>query len=402
MCFSPQKQKYKNDILKLYNNKKLKDNLNKAQFYLISNKHLISRNYEKLKNIKKYSFFKDDNEIGLFLKTNQKILNQSFFNKNKNFATNTYKLADKNLISSYSFQRNILSPNNISKNEKNNTNIFKILNDKKYKKIGKKIDNINKTKFNKSNSVLNFKNININHRTHNKNKFCLDFNKIINKIKNKSGITRNKIKKKNYNKTSKFYFSTGVLGINSLNLNLTTRTKTKCFSHSPSFNISSSSGNLNLSENTKINKNKKIGNYSSEKNKYNNKNRNISKNKDSILFKNKLKKTFFKYINVDLSKSKDKKNDSLSLFDKLYSKLTEKSLYPFLFKMKSKRSSSYMNILKYDKKNNKLKNDLINSNDIATSGSINITLHDELSCEEIHFKAVKYYQEIKKNSLFLE
>jgi hypothetical protein len=162
---------------------------------------------------------------------------------------------------------------------------------------------------------------------------------------------------------------------------------------------------MNLSDNMRVCKKTAI--FSSENKKYNNKNRNITKYNDIILFKNKLKKSFFKYINIDLSKSKEKKKESLSLFDKLYAKLTEKSLKqinPFLFKKKSKRSSSYsnFNILKYNKKNNKIENDIINSNEIATSGSINFTSQDELSSEEIHFKAIKYYQEIKKNCEFFE
>ena len=70
-----------------------------------------------------------------------------------------------------------------------------------------------------------------------------------------------------------------------------------------------------------------------------------------------------------------------------------------LFKMKSKRSSSYLNlnIFKYNY-NNKNQINLINNNDVATSGSINYSFQEELSSEEIHFKAVKYYQEIKKEN----
>ena len=407
MCFSPQKKNYQNNILKLYNDKKLKDNLTKVEILLLSNKHLISRNYEKLK---KNSFYKDtnkdNNKIGLFFQTNQKILNQSFFNKNKNSLTNNYKLADKKLICSYSFRKKILSPNNISKGIKKDSNYFyDNLSDKISKQINSKKDNINKNKTNKRNSVLNIKNINVNHKTNNNNKYDLGLNKIINIIKNNSGNTRNNIKKNSHNNNQKFSFSPGVSRINSLNLNLTTRTKSRYFSHSPSINLSSSNANMNLSDNMRVCKKTAI--FSSENKKYNNKNRNITKYNDIILFKNKLKKSFFKYINIDLSKSKEKKKESLSLFDKLYAKLTEKSLKqinPFLFKKKSKRSSSYsnFNIIKYNNKNNKIENDIINSNEIATSGSINFTSQDELSSEEIHFKAIKYYQEIKKNCEFFE
>ena len=136
----------------------------------------------------------------------------------------------------------------------------------------------------------------------------------------------------------------------------------------------------------------------------NNKKNKINKKKinEKVLFNNKLKKTFFNYINKDISKSKERKNDSLSLFEQLYKKLSLKSfnqINPLIFKIKSKRSASYSNLnipIRYD--NNKNIKSLINSNDVATSGSAKLSFQEENTSEEIHFKAVKYYQEIKKES----
>ena len=100
----------------------------------------------------------------------------------------------------------------------------------------------------------------------------------------------------------------------------------------------------------------------------------------------------------------------MSLFGKLYEKIALKSfkeIKPLVFMMKSKRASSYSNInyIRYDKNynyKNKIKKALINSNDMLTSGSINCSIQNELSSEEIHFKAVKLYQDIKKDSEILD
>ena len=87
MCFSPKISKYQKYFFKLFNDKKLKDNLSKAQIYLASNKELISRNYEKLKNIKKTVFDKEinkNNELGILFQKNPKLLNKTYLNYSNN------------------------------------------------------------------------------------------------------------------------------------------------------------------------------------------------------------------------------------------------------------------------------------------------------------------------------
>ena len=420
MCFSPQSSKYQRDFLKIYNDKKLKDNISKAQIYLVSNKELISRNYEKLKNIKKNSFHKEINKnniIGIFFKNKPKLLNKSLLNNsnNKNTTNKNDNSNENKLISSYSFHGNSLSSNNdnskkIKKNSIFINENFINKNNKHIKSKAIKKNSINnnktKTKVNKSNSLLNIRNININNNKINKNKFCFDINKVINKKKNNLGITRNNISKNNNKKKIvKLPLSPDISKIKSINLSLTTKQKTRQFSKSPSINSSSSKANNNINLSDKIDIKEITENYLSKNNNY--KNKNVIKRFDNNnLIKNKLKKNFFDYINKDISKYKEKKNDSMSLFDKLYDKLTKKfykEIKPMIFKMKSKRSSSYsnLNILRYDKNyKNKIKKVLLNSNDIATSGSINFSFQEELSSEEIHFKAVKYYQEIKNKDIF--
>lgn len=416
MCFSSQK-KYEKDFFKIYYNKKLKENLSKAQLYLISNKELISRNYEKLKNIKKNTFHndnnKDNNKIEKLFQKTPKLLNNSCLNnsKAKNLSINNYNSNENKLVSSYSFHGNSFSPINDSKNNYKNNNNNKYFNtNSKIKKLKNNLNNLNKIQ--KNNSSLNMKNISIinkNNRNNKTNSYN-NLNKKINRDKTPSGITRNNINKKNnFKKITKFPLSPGVSKRKSLNLNITTRQKSIRFSRSPSINSSTSNMNSNINNNMShrndINNN--IENYFSKNKKC--KNRSCVKynqnNNDNSLFKNKLKKTFFDYINKDINKSKEKKNESINLFNKLYDKLTKKAFKEIkpLFKMKSKRSSSYsnLNIFKYNY-NNKNHINLINNNDVATSGSINYSFQEELSSEEIHFKAVKYYQEIKKEKSFID
>ena len=409
MCLSPQTQKFQKDFLKLYNDKNIKQNLSKAQIYLISNKELLSRNYEKFKSMKKNSFQKDknnNNNIGIILQINKNLLSKSYLNnsKNKNRSIKNCNSKEKEFISSYSFHDNELSPkNNFTKFKKNpifnsehifNQNLSKIKSQDNIKV------NINKKKINYSNSMLNIKNI-----TKDKNginKFCVNLNKIINK--NNQRNTKNNLNR-NFKKIVKYPLSPNFSKIKSINLSLTTRQKTPNFSRSLSINSSSSNANnitKNLSD--KIEINKYIEKYYNNK-KYKNNNKNkIDKKKinEKVLFNNKLKKTFFNYINKNISKSKERKNDSLSLFEQLYKKLSLKSfnqINPLIFKIKSKRSASYSNLnipIRYD--NNKNIKSLINSNDVATSGSANLSFQEENISEEIHFKAVKYYQEIKKEN----
>lgn len=226
-----------------------------------------------------------------------------------------------------------------------------------------------------------------------------DLNKIFNKNKIDTKITRNNINKNNIKKKiTKYPLSPNISKLKNTNLNFTSRQKTKPFSRSPSMSSSLSNNNINLSEKIEINEIIKNKNNKNKKN-------NIIKNNDNNLFKNKLKKISYDNINKEISRYKEKKNDSISLFDKLYEKLSQKSfreIKPLIFRMKSKRASSYsnLNVIKFEKNynyKNKIKKGFINNNDIITSGSINCSLQDELSSEEIHFKAVKYYQDIKKD-----
>ena len=415
MCFSSKMTKYQKDFFKLYNEKKLKDNLSKAQIYLESNKELISRNYEKLQGFKKNSFQKEINKnsnlIGILFQKHPKLLNKTHLNlsNNKNFSVNNYNSKDNKLISSYSFISNSPTPNENTKKNKNNsmftnTNII----NKKMKSKNPTNDNINKNKFNNSISLLNIKNINDINNKIGKTKFYADLNKLLNKNKNNI-VTRNNINKINFmKKITKYPLSPNISKIKNANLNMTSRQKTKPFSRSPSMSSSLSNNNINLSDKFEINE---IANYNISKNRNNNsKKKNGKKQADNNIFKNKLKKVSIDNIYKDISSSKEKKNDSKSLFGKLYEKIALKSfkeIKPLVFMMKSKRASSYSNInyIKYDKNynyKNKIKKALINSNDMLTSGSINCSIQNELSSEEIHFKAVKFYQDIKKDSAILD
>ena len=416
MCFSSKMLKYQKDFFKLYNDKKIKDNLSKAQIYLESNKELISRNYEKLQGFKKNSFQKEINKnsnlIGILFQKHPKLLNKTNLNhtNNKNSSINNYNSKDNKLISSYSFISNSQTPNDNTKKNKNNSifNNTKIIN-KKMKSKNTINDSMNKNKFNNSISLLNIKNINDINNKIGKTKFYADLNKLLNKNKKNIGVTRNNINKINFmKKITKYPLSPNISKIKNANLNMTSRQKTKPFSRSPSMSSSLSNNNINLSDKFEINE---ISNNNFSKNRNNNnKKKNVNKHADNNIFKNKLKKGSIDNIYKDISKSKEKKNDSMSLFGKLYEKIAIKSfkeIKPLVFMMKSKRASSYSNInyIRYDKNynyKNKIKKALINSNYILTSGSINCSIQNELSSEEIHFKAVKLYQDIKKDSEILD
>ena len=415
MCFSSKMLKYQKDFFKLYNDKKIKDNLSKAQIYLESNKELISRNYEKLQGFKKNSFQKEINKnnnlISILFQKHPKLLNKTHLNhtNNKNSSINNYNSKDNKLISSYSFISNSQTPNDNTKKNKNNSifNNTKIIN-KKMKSKNTINDSMNKNKFNNSISLLNIKNINDINNKIGKTKFYADLNKLLNKNKNNI-VTRNNINKINFmKKITKYPLSPNISKIKNANLNMTSRQKTKPFSRSPSMSSSLSNNNINLSDKFEINE---ISNNNFSKNRNNNnKKKNVNKHADNNIFKNKLKKGSIDNIYKDISKSKEKKNDSMSLFGKLYEKIALKSfkeIKPLVFMMKSKRASSYSNInyIRYDKNynyKNKIKKALINSNDMLTSGSINCSIQNELSSEEIHFKAVKLYQDIKKDSEILD
>ena len=415
MCFSSKMLKYQKDFFKLYNDKKIKDNLSKAQIYLESNKELISRNYEKLQGFKKNSFQKEINKnnnlISILFQKHPKLLNKTHLNhtNNKNSSINNYNSKDNKLISSYSFISNSQTPNDNTKKNKNNSifNNTKIIN-KKMKSKNTINDSMNKNKFNNSISLLNIKNINDINNKIGKTKFYADLNKLLNKNKKNIGVTRNNINKINFmKKITKYPLSPNISKIKNANLNMTSRQKTKPFSRSPSMSSSLSNNNINLSDKFEINE---ISNNNFSKNRNNNKKKNANKHADNNIFKNKLQKVSIDNVYKDISKSKEKKNDSMSLFGKLYEKIALKSfkeIKPLVFMMKSKRASSYSNInyIRYDKNynyKNKIKKALINSNDMLTSGSINCSIQNELSSEEIHFKAVKLYQDIKKDSEILD
>ena len=398
MCFSPP-QKFQKYFLKYYNDdKNIKHKLSKAQIYIKSNKELISRNYEKLK-YKDNSFQKEknkiNNNIGIILLNNNQLLNKSNLNNSKinnpSKSNINYNLKEKKLISNYSFKDNSLSPKNNYNNFKNNS-FFNIGNS--FKNISKiksenNIEKMNKKKINKTNSLLNIKNISKDNN--NINKFCLNLN---NKKNNK--ITRNH-KNKNIKKITKFPLSPNFSKIKSIYLSLTTRQKTPNFTKSLSINYSSNSvNNITKIISDKNEKKKNIPNdYLNDKNNKNKDNKkdliknNDKKINDNILFRNKLKKAFFKYINKDISETKDKKKDSMNLFSKLY------------MKMKSKRSSSCSN-MNIPRSTNKNISYMINSNDMASSGSMNFSFQEEMTSEEIHFKSVKLYQALKKEILLLD
>ena len=412
MCFSPQNSKYQKDFFKLYCNKKIKENLLKAQIYLISNKELISRNHEKIKNIKKNTFLdsdKDNNIKGSLLQNTPKILNNSCLNnlqnKNMSININNYKNKEKNLISSYSFHgRAFLALKNSNNNENNNNKCFN--NNSKIKQLK---DNLNKIQQNENNFSLNIKSILIgSSKNSNKNRSCINFYKKNSKEKKTSGNTRNNANKKNnYKKIGKFPLSPYNENFNSFLLH-TTRQKSICFSSTPSINSSYTNiiSNINNNISDKIEIKKKLEKYVPKEKEYKKKKvikNNEKKMNDNDLFKKKLKKTFFDYINRDINKSKEKRNESINLFNKLYEQLTKKAFSDLkpLFKMKSKKSSSHSNKnnTKYNYNN---KNDLIRNNNVVTSGSINNSFQDEMYAEEIHFKSVKYYHELKNSERFCD
>ena len=246
---------------------------------------------------------------------------------------------------------------------------------------------MNKNKINKTNSLLNIKNI--SKEKNNINYFYVNLNQLINK--NNTKITRNH-KNKNIKKITKFSLSPNYSKIKSISL--TTRQKTPNFSKSLSINCSSNSVNnitKIISDKNEIKNNDQNCYLNDKKNKNKNNKKDFIKNidkriNDSILFRNKLKKAF-NYINKDISKIKDKEKDFMSLFGKLY------------MKMKSKRSLSSSNI---NISNNNNINSLINNNDMVSNGSINFNFQEEKTSEEIHFKAVKYYQALKKEIQILD
>ena len=325
----------------------------KDQLYLLSNKDFISRNYQKLQQIKentsktklKFSSYNNNINLSFKIKTPNKS-NKRMVIQNDLINFNSYK--SKNIIG----------------NNKNNKLFFSL-------PLGNENNEIKK--LNKARSLSNIRNINIvakNNKSENKYKL-IDINNNISKIRNNKKITKHN----EFSKIRKIY------------LNITTKHKSVNFSRNSSINSSQSKNNFNKTKemNKKINKEKK---------------------NDFLLIRNGLKKFFFnKYINNRLNKSnsREKRNRSLNLFNDLYDKIIQKSKEKnrlFLRLKKYNKSKDFS--FSYHKKRNTKKN--ISSkdyNDLITSGSIDQTSEEnylEINPEEIHFKAVKYYQEIKINN----
>jgi uncharacterized protein (DUF2132 family) len=406
MCFSPQKLKNQKEYYKLLYNKKIKEIVNKAPMHLVPNNELISRNYDKIKRIKKTFIennYNNNSKIGSLFKNNLKILNSSCTNKiqTKNLSINisNYKNKENNLISSYSFRKKILIPFNNANNK--DTKYFNNINHSNNTQMKNELSNLNIiNESNNNKSSLNIKNVSIiapnkSNNNENQNNSCIIISQKEPKMKKNSISTRNNINKiNNFKKIAKYPLSPHILNINSLLLN-STKQKSICFSNNPSINSSLSyikSNMNNLSDRVELKK--EIENIIPEGKQCNFSKSVNKKIVDNNLLNNKLKMSFFNFIN----KSKDKRNESLKLFNQIYDKLANKGYNNKkpLFKIKSKKSSG--NLKMYDDYN--YKGDLIRNNDVITSGSLHSSFQEEEvdNCsEEIHFKAVTYFQEIKKN-----
>ena len=354
MCFSQKKQK---NILKLsenYNSNPLKQTFFNVQINLISNKDFISRNYDKLQRLKENS-------------SKSKIL----FSLDKKSQL-SLKIKTPNNI-----DFNINNINNINQNNNNNDtskNLFSLsMNNDSSKK-----------KLNKANSLINLRNINIiNNNINNNNIYNNNSNNnnndIINDIKK---ITKHPLLDNN-----------GLSKIKSLYLNLNDTTKP--------FN----------NNNNKLFDSFNITKIKTHKNKDNNDNNNN---------KNELKKFFFEYYNNDnisyKSNGRNTKKKSLNLFNELYKKIIYKSnhknknknkILPSLKKTDKTSSSNDINMKKnfsfYKMKNILFENK--GANALMTSGSFNDSFGEDnldLNAEEIHFKAVKYYQDIKNSEKLID
>ena len=324
----------------------------KDQLYLLSNKDFISRNYQKLQQIKENT-------------SKTKLKFSSYNNINLSFKIKTPNKSNKRMV----IQNDLINFNsykskNIIGNNKNKKLFFSL-------PLGNENNEIKK--LNKARSLSNIRNINIvakNNKSENKYKL-IDINNNISKIRNNKKITKHPL----LNEFSK---------IKKINLNITTKHKSVNFSR----NSSQSKNNFNKTKEMYkiINKEKK---------------------NDFLLIRNGLKKFFFnKYINNRLNKSnsREKRNRSLNLFNDLYDKIIQKSKEKnrlFLRLKKYNKSKDFS--FSYHKNRNTKKYNISSKdyNDLMTSGSIDQKSEDnylEINPEEIHFKAVKYYQEIKINN----
>ena len=193
----------------------------------------------------------------------------------------------------------------------------------------------------------------------NKILFSLKSNKKVNKsnsVKNIRNINSDNVKK--YPLTNK------LSKIRNLYLNI------------KSFNFSRNSS-FQLSNNTSKSIDRiKIGNNNSNLN---------------VLIKNK-RNNINNFINNEIikSKTKDKRNNQFNIINELFKKVVNKS---------KEKDRLLLRLKKIHKSKNKSKK---NIKELITSGSINNSFEIKekeniiISPEEIHFKAIKYYQEIKK------
>ena len=329
----------------------------KDQLYLLSNKDFISRNYQKLQQIKENS-----SKTKLKFSSYNNNINLSFKIKTPN-KSNKRMVIQNDLININSYKSK-----NIIGNNENNKLFFSL-------PLGNENNEIKK--LNKAKSLSNLRNINIvakNNKSENKYKL-IDINNHISKIRNNKKITKHPLLNE-FSKIKKIY------------LNITTKHKSVNFSRNSSINSSQSKNNFNKNKEKykKINKEKK---------------------NDFLLIRNGLKKFFFnKYINNRLNKSysREKRNKSLNIFNDLYDKIIQQSkeknrLFLRLKKFNKSKDFSFS----YHKNRNTKKNNISSKdyNDLMTSGSIDQKSEEnylEINPEEIHFKAVKYYQEIKINN----
>ena len=345
--------------LNLCKNDKFKELLTKDQIFLLLHKDSSTKNIRNIKNVKKNSFYVDKAKAKSPKALNSQYLNDNLFKRNK-----TKKPNDIGLMSSYSFYKGSFSQkNNRTKYTKN-----KSLYDGS---TGNKMNSTKNNFTNITNSLMEIKylspKINKNNQ-HKKDeqKYFVFTNKM--KPKNNSGRNKNTKNKQNNQNNP-----------NSLNVNSVK-------------NISKKSAN-------KQSLDRKVFEYFEKK---------LIKNEEKVgkLFKNKLNKNYFIYINKLINKSKER--GSMSLIDKLYTKLTQKSIGDINStkeqSIKKSLSYPYFYIFQnyYNNNNNDIKNYLISENDLMTSWSLNDSVQEDLGAEEVHFLSVKYCQEIKeRNNLFL-
>jgi len=368
MCFSEKRNK--KNTFKLCSEKNLKNKIftDKDQLYLISNKEFISRNYKKLQKIKentsksKLQFLMEkEQNSSLKIKSPNKfdrklLKNLLHFNSTKSNNIHT----NKNFYS--------LSMHNETKKEL----YQKYINDEIY--TYKDIEG-NLKKFNNSKSLINKSYIDIiqNNKTIKKKHRIIDFNKVI----SKENDNRNK------RKINESPLSNDYLKIRMLNINKTTNHKSGNYSKN-SFINSSNSKKINENQSKEIECKVK----------------NEKKKGTNLLIMNKLKKIFNNCpINKRLNKtnSKYKKRKSLYFFNDIFDKIKEKNLI-FLKLQKIKKSKDFSFV--GNRKKNTASKDV---NNLMTSGSISEDDQKfeekklEFNPEEIHFLAIKYINEIKKD-----